>query len=183
MAICRNCGAEVGRFSLIDGLCTPCKKAEVADLPARREAIRAAEAQARREGEELAEAMAEEESRRFAAIASIIVTTETAHNLPVADRLDIVTAEVVLGMNFFKDVAAGFRDVFGGRSKVMQEGLRDARKLALQELRVEAHAIGAQAVVGVSLNYSEISDGGKVMLLLVAAGTAVTLSASNEALA
>lgn len=165
MAKCVRCGARAFRIDLVKGLCDECQ----IELSSQR-AVSVKE-------------QAEAEATERAAIASIIVTTETAHNLPVADRLDIVTAEVVLGMNFFKDVAAGFRDVFGGRSKVMQEGLRDARKLALQELRVEAHAIGAQAVVGVSLNYSEISDGGKVMLLLVAAGTAVTLSASNEALA
>lgn len=108
-------------------------------------------------------------------LAGIILTTETAHNLPVAERLDIVTAEVVIGMHLFKDIASAFRDTFGGRSKVMQEGLRDARKVALQELRAEAYALGADAVAGINLDYSEISGGGKSMLFLVASGTAVTL--------
>lgn len=112
------------------------------------------------------------------ASAHILLTTETAHNLPVVDRLDIVTAEVVIGMHLFKDVASVFRDVFGGRSAVMQQGLREARQTALAELRKEAHALGADAVVGVDLDYSEISGGGKSMLFLVASGTAVTLAAS-----
>lgn len=106
---------------------------------------------------------------------NIILTTKTAHNLPVAERLDIITAECVIGMHLFKDVASAFRDVFGGRSKAMQEGLREARKTALLELRKEAAAVGADAVVGVDLDYSEISGGGKSMLFLVASGTAVKL--------
>lgn len=117
-----------------------------------------------------------QETEDYKASSHIILTTETAHNLPVARRLDIVSAEVVIGMHLFKDVASAFRDVFGGRSAVMQNGLRDARKTALSELRKEAHALGADAVVGVDLDYSEISGGGKSMLFLVASGTAVTLA-------
>lgn len=115
------------------------------------------------------------------AASQIILTTETAHNLPVADRLDIVTAEVVIGMNLFKDIFSAFSDTFGGRSKTMQEGLRQARQNALTELRREAHALGADAVVGVDLDYSEISGGGKSMLFLVASGTAVTLHKAASA--
>lgn len=125
-------------------------------------------------GEERAKVQEQKELETFAA-QEIILTTETAHNLPVDDRLDIVTAEVVIGMNLFKDIFSAFSDTFGGRSKTMQEGLRQARQNALAELRREAHALGADAVVGVDLDYSEISGGGKSMLFLVASGTAVTL--------
>ena len=110
----------------------------------------------------------------------IILTTETAHNLAVAERLDIITAECVIGMHLFKDIAGAWRDIFGGRSKVLQDGLRDARKTALAELRLEAHALGADAVVGVALSYAEVSGGGKNMLLLVASGTAVVLDKASS---
>lgn len=106
---------------------------------------------------------------------SIIVTTESAPNIPILERLDIVTAEVVIGMHLFRDIASAFRDAFGGRSATMQKGLREARQMALAELRAEAHAIGADAVIAVDLDYSEISGGGKSMLFLVASGTAVKL--------
>jgi uncharacterized protein YbjQ (UPF0145 family) len=106
----------------------------------------------------------------------IILTTETAHNLSIDQRLDIVSAECVIGLHLFKDVAVALRDTFGGRSNVMQAGLRDARKTTLIELRREAVALGADAVVGVALHYNEVSGGGKNMLLLVASGTAVTLT-------
>ena len=112
-------------------------------------------------------------------LSRIILTTEVASDLRIDRRLEIITAEVVIGMHLFKDIAGLFRDVFGGRSKVMQNGLRDARKTALDELRREAHALGADAVVGVDLDYSEISGGGKSMLFLVASGTAVTLKDSS----
>lgn len=113
--------------------------------------------------------------REAEAASKIILTTETAHDLPVAQRLGIVTAEYVLGMHLFRDVASSFRDVFGGRSATMQKGLREAREAALAELRLEAASLGADAVVGVDLDYSEISGGGKSMLFLVASGTAVSL--------
>jgi len=108
-------------------------------------------------------------------LAAIILTTETAPGLAIVQRFGIVTAEVVIGMNLFEDIATSFRDVFGGRSKTLQDNLRRAKDQALQELRQEAYALGANAVVGTSLNYSEVSGGGKSMLFLVAAGTAVTL--------
>ena len=88
----------------------------------------------------------------------------------------VAAAEVVIGMHLFKDIASAFTDTFGGRSKNMQTGLRQARESALAELRQEAHALGADAVVGIDLDYSEISGGGKSMLFLVASGTAVKLT-------
>ena len=161
MAQCAKCGKDLFRIQLIDGTCLQCIEA------ARDEA--AATEKRQREDEK-----AQRDAEQVAA-SRIILTTETAHNLPVDRRLDIVTAEVVIGMHLFKDIASAWRDAFGGRSKVMQDGLRDARREALSELRREAHALGADAVVGVDLDYSEISGGGKSMLFLVASGTAVTL--------
>lgn len=153
-----------------------CSKCWAAERP-QREAEAAIQKQAREQAEAEEQAHALIERERVADTAPrILLTTETAPNLPIARRIDIVTAEVVIGMHLFKDVAGVFRDVFGGRSKTMQSGLRDARKLALDELRIEAASLGADAVVGVDLDYSEISGGGKSMLFLVASGTAVTLA-------
>lgn len=117
----------------------------------------------------------EVEAQDDAEIARIILTTESSHDLPVDQRLEIVAAECVIGMHLFKDIAVALRDTFGGRSNAMQEGLREARVIALAELRREAYELGADAVVGISLHYNEISGSGKSMLLLVATGTAVTL--------
>ena len=106
----------------------------------------------------------------------ILVTTETAPSFNIIKRVDVITAECVYGMNIFKDIFASFTDVFGGRSNSIQNTLRDARKTALAELRKEAALVGANAVIAVDLDYSEISGGGKSgMLFIVASGTAVVI--------
>jgi uncharacterized protein YbjQ (UPF0145 family) len=107
---------------------------------------------------------------------NIILTTENnPQDLLVEERIEIITAECVFGMNLFRDFFAGIRDVFGGRSGASQKVLRDARKACLSELKIEAHLLGANAVIGVALSYSEFSGQGKSMLFLVASGTAVKL--------
>ena len=103
-----------------------------------------------------------------------MLTTETAPNLKITKRIEIVTAECAFGMNIFKDLFAGVRDVVGGRSKAVQETMRDARKTALHELKTEAQLVGANAVVGVDLDYVELSKSGS-MVMLVASGTAVII--------
>ena len=106
----------------------------------------------------------------------IILTTETASNLKVIKRLDVITAECAYGMNIFKDLFASISDIFGGRNKSIQNTLKDARKNVLAELQKEAFSLGANAVVGIDLDYSEISGGGKFgMLFIVASGTAVII--------
>ena len=105
----------------------------------------------------------------------IMLTTETSpQGVDIVERVEIITAETVLGMNIFRDLFAGIRDVVGGRSKATQKVLRDARKICLSELKEEALMLGADAVIGVDLDYSEISGGGKSgMIFLVVSGTAV----------
>ena len=107
-------------------------------------------------------------------IEAVMLTTETAPNLNITERIEIVTAECAFGMNIFKDLFAGVRDIVGGRSKAVQNTLRDSRRTALYELKKEAYEVGANAVVGVDLDYMEMSSGGS-MVLLVASGTAVII--------
>lgn len=165
MASCSDCGAEFSRFSLtgglIDGRCVSCQQAHMARL-----------GQLESERRDLEQQKAEVQLLRAQ---RMILTTETSHNLPVTDRLGIVTAECVIGMHLLKDAAMLFRDALGGRSKTMQKGLRDAREIALDELKAEAAALGADAVIGIDLDYSEIAGAGKSMLFLVVSGTAVKL--------
>ena len=78
-------------------------------------------------------------------------------------------------MNIFKDLFAGVRNIVGGRSKAVQDTMRDARRTTLYELKKEAHAVGANAVVGVDLDYVELAGAGSSMVMLVASGTAVVI--------
>ena len=111
-------------------------------------------------------------NKRMAEIDSIILTTETAPSLNITKRIEVITAECAFGMNIFKDLFAAVRDVVGGRSEAVQKTLRDSRETVLYELKKEAHRVGANAVVGIDLDYMELSTGGS-MILMVASGTAV----------
>ena len=110
-------------------------------------------------------------------IEAVVLTTETAPNLNITKRIEIVTAECAFGMNIFKDLFAGVRDIVGGRSEAVQKTMRDSRRTALYELKKEAHAVGANAVVGIDLDYVELSAAGS-MVMLVASGTAVVIEES-----
>ncbi|MDA7550349.1 heavy metal-binding domain-containing protein [Rhodobacteraceae bacterium] len=112
-------------------------------------------------------------------IEAILLTTETAPNLNITKRIEIVSAECAFGMNIFKDLFASVRDIVGGRSEAVQKTMRDSRRTVLYELKKEAHMVGANAVVGVDLDYMEMSSAGS-MVLLVASGTAVVIDNSKD---
>ena len=119
-----------------------------------------------------------EESQNSKVIEAIMLTTETAPNLNITKRIEIVTAECAFGMNMFNDLFAGVRNIVGGRSDAAQRTMRDSRKTALYELKLEAHLVGANAVVGVDLDYVELASAGS-MVMLVASGTAVIIEDTN----
>ena len=103
----------------------------------------------------------------------ILTTTPEVAGRPVAQYLGIVTGEAILGANIFKDLFAGIRDIVGGRSGAYEQELRRAREIAFQELSAQAQQMGADAVVGVDLDYETVGQGS--MLMVTAAGTAVRL--------
>lgn len=105
----------------------------------------------------------------------IITTTNTIENRQITAYQGIVFGEVITGINVFKDLGAGLRNVFGGRSKGYEDELLRAREEALQEMASRAEALGADAVVGMKMDYEVLgSDNG--MLMVTCSGTAVKLS-------
>ena len=106
----------------------------------------------------------------------ILTTSSHLEGYRVTDHIDIVSAECVFGMNILTDMFAVCVTSSGERSKSYQDVLRDGRVACLDELRREAGEMGAKAVIGIDLDYSEISGGGKSMLFLVATGTAVKVA-------
>jgi uncharacterized protein YbjQ (UPF0145 family) len=106
--------------------------------------------------------------------AMIISTTPTLEGRPIRDYLGIVTGEVIVGANIFKDLFAGIRDIVGGRAGAYEGALRDARRQAYEELSYEAERLGADAVVGVDLDYEVVGTNGS-MLMVSISGTAVKL--------
>jgi uncharacterized protein YbjQ (UPF0145 family) len=104
----------------------------------------------------------------------IVTTTPTVEGRPVQHYLGIVSGEVIVGANIFRDLFAGIRDIVGGRAGAYEEVLSEAREKALAEMQARATKIGANAIVGVDLDYEVVGSGGS-MLMVSAAGTAVIL--------
>ena len=105
----------------------------------------------------------------------IVTTTPTVDGRPVRDYLGIVTGEVIVGANIFKDLFAGIRDIVGGRAGAYENTLRDARAEAFRELAAEAQQKGADAVIGIDIDYEVLGQGGS-MLMVTVSGTAVKLT-------
>lgn len=100
----------------------------------------------------------------------IVTTTNTVQDRSVADYLGIVCAQSVLGVNAFKDVAAGMRNVFGGRSKSYENELSSGVAAVIEEMEQQAARLGADAVLSVDIDYETV---GTNMLMVSASGTAV----------
>lgn len=104
----------------------------------------------------------------------IVTTTHTIEGRPIQDYLGVVTGEVIVGANIFRDLFANIRDVVGGRSGSYERILADAREQAIQELQAECASRGGNAVVGIDLDYEVIGNSGS-MLMVSASGTAVKI--------
>lgn len=102
----------------------------------------------------------------------MITTTPSVEGRSIEEYLGVVTGEAIIGANIIKDIFAGIRDVVGGRSGSYENALRGAREEALREMAQEARARGADAVVGVDLDYEVLGRSGG-MLMVTASGTAV----------
>ncbi|ATN35463.1 hypothetical protein ACO34A_16795 [Rhizobium sp. ACO-34A] len=103
-----------------------------------------------------------------------ISTTNTLEGRTIVEYKGVVAGEAILGTNIFRDLFAGIRDLVGGRSASYEQVLREARETALRELEEQARSLGANAVVGVDIDYENISTGSSGSMLMVSAsGTAV----------
>ncbi len=102
----------------------------------------------------------------------ISTTTNAIEGHPVQHYYGIVTGEVIVGANLFRDLFASIRDIVGGRSGAYEDVLARARKQALEEMESQAAALGGNAVLGVDLDYEVLGSNGS-MLMVSASGTAV----------
>lgn len=103
-----------------------------------------------------------------------LTTTPTIEGKRIVKYCGVIAGEAILGANIFKDLFAGIRDIVGGRSATYERELQKAREIALQELQERAGGLGANAVVGIDLDYEVIGQGGS-MLMVSASGTAVVV--------
>ncbi len=105
----------------------------------------------------------------------LVTTTESVEGRTVTAYLGIVSGDAVMGTNIFRDMFAGIRNIVGGRSGSYEKELRTAKIAALEALEEEAAALGADAIIGVDLDYEAISGDNGNMLMVSANGTAVKL--------
>ncbi|WP_180899191.1 heavy metal-binding domain-containing protein [Martelella soudanensis] len=105
----------------------------------------------------------------------LITTTNTLEGHKIVAYKGIVTGETILGTNIFRDFMAGIRDIVGGRSAAYESSLREARETAYAEMEHQAEKLGANAVVGVDLDYENITSDRGTMLMVSVSGTAVVI--------
>jgi uncharacterized protein YbjQ (UPF0145 family) len=105
----------------------------------------------------------------------IITTTSNVEGRPAQQYLGVINAQSIIGANIFKDFLGGLRDVFGGRSKTYEKVLEQAKEDALRELAEKAQALGANAILGVDLDFETVGGNGS-MLMVIASGTAVRIA-------
>lgn len=103
----------------------------------------------------------------------LITTTPTIENHQITKYFGLVSGEAILGANIFKDLFAGITDIVGGRSGAYEKELRRAKDIAFQEMEEFAKAMGANAIVGVDIDYETVGQGS--MLMVSASGTAVLI--------
>ena len=104
----------------------------------------------------------------------LITTTHELDGYVIREYRGIVMGEAIIGANIFRDLLAGIRDIVGGRSGAYENALKEARETALREMEAEARNLGADAVIGVDLDYETIGNQGS-MLMVSASGTAVVI--------
>ena len=168
MAECSVCEKTMGwadrtNAKEFDGMCRQCT-----DDLRRKAAGKDATEKAIKEAKEEAEAI-----ERKAEVETIIITTETAPNLNITERLDIVTAQAAFEINQFKDAVVGLLNPVKGRSSELEKQLDVLKERSLYGLKEKAFDLGANGIVAVDLDISTVTIGQISMLMMVASGTAV----------
>lgn len=102
----------------------------------------------------------------------IITTTPTIEGHPVKQYYGVVTGEVIMGANVVRDFLASITDIVGGRSGAYESKLQEARDVAFEEMEAKASRVGANAIIGVDVDYEVIREG---MLMVAVSGTAVLI--------
>lgn len=105
----------------------------------------------------------------------LLTTTPSVEGHPITAYHGVVTGEAIIGANFLKDMFAAIRDIVGGRAGAYEKTLRSARETAFAELSEAAQALGANAVVGIDIDYEVLGETNG-MLMVAVSGTAVTVA-------
>ena len=103
----------------------------------------------------------------------IVTTTQNIEGKAITKYLGVIAGEAIMGVNVFKDIFAGVRDIIGGRSGAYEQELEKARAAAMEDITAKARELGAEAIVGVDIDYEVLGGGSGNMLMVSISGTAV----------
>ena len=162
MASCMKCKRTgFGFLEIKSGLCPSCRRSlEVAEEAKTREQRQRTKA---------------ETDQINSKIDAIVLTTETAPNLNITKRIDIISAQAAFEINNFKDLFVGFMNPVRGRSNELERQLEELRVQSSQKLKAKAYELGANGIVAVDLDLSTVTIGGISMMMMMASGTAVVI--------
>lgn len=169
MAICRGCHDRFNYVDLENGFCPACAKTPLAKAARR---LNNQRRDAEEDGPKPSSPPVKGKTTASSA-EKVVLTTETALDLPIITRHGIVSAEAVVGINLLKDALVDLRDLVGGRSTTAQREMANIREALFADLRMQAARHRANMVIAVSLSFSDFGARG-TSLLAVATGTAVT---------
>ena len=166
MAECIECGKSLDyRNTMPNGRCSVCHGKHLA---ARMSPVANAGAMATNQTQDPKTSSFNQKRQRDDQVAAILLTTETAPNLNITKRIDIITAQAAFEINNFKDVLVGFMNPVKGRSNELEKQLDELRVKSTQNLKAKAHEIGANAIVAVDLDLSTVTIGGISMMMMMA---------------
>ena len=175
MAECIDCGIKLAMLnSMPNGRCKRCHGVFLGSQ-VDTEALNASNSNNIADKLKQERALEELERAKRKLAATVLLTTETAPQLAITKRLDIITSQAAFEINNFKDVFVGLLNPVKGRSNEMERQIDNLRRRSLEDLRIKAHGLGANGVVAVDIDISTVTIGQISMLMLVASGTAVLI--------
>jgi len=163
--MCKTCGEVFSAIDMVEGYCIDCAPANITQAQNER-FIQAAKT--RKE-------QSEEIRKEKLAIEAIMLTTETALDIPIIQRIDIISSQCIYGIMILKDLFQFVRDIVGGRVQSLEDALRDANTEITNDLKVKAHALGGNAVIGVRIEHTYNNANNGSILSVFATGTVVKI--------
>lgn len=158
MGMCKSCGKVFSVIDMVDGICKECLNPEVVEV---REAKQAK-----------LDAL---QNNKFEILNSILLTTETTLDLPIAKRIDLISSECVYGMNIIKDLFSFVRDIVGGRIVTIENALKEARAEIIADMKQQAYLMDGDAVIAVRIEHTYNNTNSGSILSVFATGTVMRL--------
>ncbi len=170
MGMCKKCGEVFSSRDMVEGYCMYCVPANIAHAQKERFI----------QADESRKAQTEKTRQEKLAIEAIMLTTETTLDVPVTQRIDIISSQCIYGIMILKDIFQFVRDIVGGRVKSLEDALRDANIEINNDLKAKAYALGGNAVIGVRIEHTYNNANNGSILSVFATGTVVKLDKGSN---